>query len=115
MCHRYLRLRAGISSMCRESRCEGVGFSPYNEKLGMLRRAATRTLIGPRYRGCDMTCSLANSPAGPRPSFDEALAPIRAQAPGFCAHTLHQPAAGTVCPAKILQPATASLALPWYC
>jgi hypothetical protein len=34
------------------------------------------------------------------------------QAPGFCAHTLHQPAAGTLWPAKILQPAVASPAFP---
>ena len=34
---------------------------------------------------------------------------------GFCAQTLHQPAAGTLWPAKILQPAVASVAVPWYC
>src|SRR5579859_6687581 len=38
-----------------------------------------------------------------------------AYAPGFCAQTLHQPPAGTLLPAKILQPAVASPAFPWNC
>jgi len=38
---------------------------------------------------------------------------LRHQA-GRAVHTLHQPPAGTLWPAKIVQPAVASVGLPWY-
>src|SRR5579859_754166 len=54
---------------------------------------------------------LSSNPGAPSARTD---ACIEGQA-GLAAYTLHQPPAGTLCPAKMLQPAVASDGLPWYC
>ena len=49
-----------------------------------------------------------------RGAYRESIAPPRSTQ-DLAAHTLHHPAAGTVCPAKMLQPPAAAPALPVNC